>query len=146
VGRLTPKSVLLGLIAAELLPADTVAAPHVIPVLWIFGIGHSTYYGWHTDELPTDGVVTANEPCIAAPAAKVFRPTGRTRYKSEMYDWSGPTPAGEFCVAKGTKGVVKIDPAWDEDSCYPDRPIAIELVGGEHRGKVVAVSRNILRP
>ena len=39
---------------------------------------------------------------------------------------------GERVVtAQSTRGVVQSDAAWDEDSCYPDRPIRVRLDSGE---------------
>jgi hypothetical protein len=39
---------------------------------------------------------------------------------------------GERVVnAQSAHGVVQSDPAWDEDSCYPDRPIGVKLDSGE---------------
>ena len=39
---------------------------------------------------------------------------------------------GERVVtAQSTRGVVQSDVAWDEDSCYPDRPIRVRLDSGE---------------
>jgi hypothetical protein len=32
---------------------------------------------------------------------------------------------------QSTGAVVESDPAWDEDSCYPDRPIRVRLDSGE---------------
>jgi hypothetical protein len=34
-------------------------------------------------------------------------------------------------VANSRSGVVESDPAWDEDSCEPDRPIKVRLDSGE---------------
>jgi hypothetical protein len=39
---------------------------------------------------------------------------------------------GERVVTpQSTRAVVESDPAWDEDSCYPDRPIRVRLDSGE---------------
>jgi len=39
---------------------------------------------------------------------------------------------GEHVVtASSTSGVVEADPAWDEDSCEPDRPMKLRLDSGE---------------
>jgi hypothetical protein len=39
---------------------------------------------------------------------------------------------GERVVTvQSTRAVVQTDPAWDEDSCYPDRPIRVKLDSGE---------------
>src|SRR5690242_3156060 len=34
-------------------------------------------------------------------------------------------------TASSGLGVVEVDPAWDEDSCEPDRPIKLRLDSGE---------------
>jgi hypothetical protein len=34
-------------------------------------------------------------------------------------------------TAQSARGVVQSDPAWDEDSCDPDRPITVRLDSGE---------------
>ena len=48
---------------------------------------------------------------------------------------------GERVVtAQSTSGVVQSDPAWDEDSCYPERPVGIRLDSGE----VVSLPRQTL--
>ena len=43
-------------------------------------------------------------------------------------------------TAQTTHGVVQSDPAWDEDSCDPDRPISVRLDSGE----VVSLPRHSL--
>lgn len=43
-------------------------------------------------------------------------------------------------TAQGTRGVVQSDPAWDEDSCYPDRPVGVRLDSDE----VVSLPRQTL--
>jgi len=43
-------------------------------------------------------------------------------------------------TAQSTRGVVQSDPAWDEDSCYPDRPVNVRLDSGE----VVSLPRQTL--
>lgn len=48
---------------------------------------------------------------------------------------------GERVVtAQSTRGVVQSDPAWDEDSCYPDRPVGVRLDSRE----VVSLPRQTL--
>jgi hypothetical protein len=48
---------------------------------------------------------------------------------------------GERVVTvQSARGVVQSDTAWDEDSCYPDRPISIKLDSGE----VVSLPRQTL--
>jgi len=39
--------------------------------------------------------------------------------------------AGEHFVPKGQSGIVQDEPAWDEDSCDPNRGIKILLPSGE---------------
>lgn len=80
----------------------------------------------------------------AAPSGQAIRPTGRTGYKSVMYDW-GATPEGNLALTSGTSCVVAIDPAWDEDSCYESRPVAVKLTSGQSQGASVAVPRRLLR-
>lgn len=70
----------------------------------------------------------------AAPADQVIRKGERD------FEWPGSAPAGDILAVKGAQALVKRDPAWDEDSCYPERPVGIQLASGES----VAVSRNIL--
>ena len=43
-------------------------------------------------------------------------------------------------TAQTTHGVVQSDPAWDEDSCDPDRPISVRLDSGE----VISLPRHSL--
>src|SRR5512133_2150075 len=43
-------------------------------------------------------------------------------------------------TVQSTRGVVQSDPAWDEDSCYPDRPVSVRLDSGE----VVSLPRQTL--
>ncbi len=43
-------------------------------------------------------------------------------------------------IADSRSGVVQSDPAWDEDSCEPDRPIKLQLDSGE----VVSLPRRTL--
>jgi hypothetical protein len=48
---------------------------------------------------------------------------------------------GERVVtAESTRGMVQSDPAWDEDSCDPDRPISVKLDSGE----VISLRRHTL--
>ena len=49
-------------------------------------------------------------------------------------------PAGQDLVAKGQRGIVQDEPAWNEDSCDPDRPIEIALPSG----KSVSMPRRFL--
>jgi len=49
--------------------------------------------------------------------------------------------AGERVVtAQSTRGAVQSDPAWDEDSCDPDRPISVRLDSSE----VISLPRHTL--
>ena len=47
---------------------------------------------------------------------------------------------GHHVVPKDESGTVQEEPAWDEDSCDPDRPIKIVLISGAS----ISVPRNIL--
>jgi hypothetical protein len=47
---------------------------------------------------------------------------------------------GGDIVARSSLGTVQTDPAWDEDSCDPDRPITVALPSG----KSVSLPRHIL--
>ena len=71
-----------------------------------------TYYGPHSDLLRVGEHVTLSQ------------------------DFSGTGPV----VAKAQSGTVQEEPAWDEDSCNPDRPIKIVLTSGEP----ISVPRHIL--
>jgi hypothetical protein len=102
-------------------------------------------YGSHTSILPTGQRVVIAGDVRAAEARGIIKPTGFTDYKSTMYEWPASTPKGDYIVAAGTPGVVKIDPAWDEDCCYPDRPIAVELRDGRWTGATFALPRSRLR-
>lgn len=90
-------------------------------------------------------IVTLCNQFQAALADKAIRATGRTDCKSIMYEWDVVVPTGEYLVESGTPCVVTIDPAWDEDGCSRDRPIAIKLAAGKHKGLEVAVPRKLLR-
>ena len=48
--------------------------------------------------------------------------------------------AGDRSLVKTEVGVVQEEPAWDEDSCDPDRPIKIALASGE----IISVPRHVL--
>ncbi len=48
--------------------------------------------------------------------------------------------AGGETIAKSSSGTVQTDPAWDEDSCDPDRSITMALPSG----KSVSLPRHIL--
>jgi hypothetical protein len=84
-----------------------------VAAVWTYGSGERTYYGLHTGILHTGDTVVVAE------------------------DFSVP---GRTVVRSGTRGIVESDPAWDEDSCDPDRPISLKLASGE----LVSVPRHIL--
>jgi hypothetical protein len=48
--------------------------------------------------------------------------------------------AGDHSIAKAQAGIVQEEPAWDEDSCDPDRPIKVALASGE----VISVPRRVV--
>jgi len=84
-----------------------------VAAVWTYGSGERTYYGPHTGILHTGDTVVVAE------------------------DFSVP---GSTVVRSSTRGIVESDPAWDEDSCDPDRPISLRLASGE----LVSVPRHIL--
>jgi hypothetical protein len=84
-----------------------------VAAVWTYGSGERTYYGPHTGILHTGDTVAVAE------------------------DFSVP---GRAAVRSSTRGIVESDPAWDEDSCDPDRPISLKLASGE----LVSVPRHIL--
>jgi hypothetical protein len=49
-------------------------------------------------------------------------------------------PASGHLIPKAESGVVQSEPAWDEDSCDPDRPIKLAFPSGE----VASVPRHLL--
>jgi hypothetical protein len=106
-----------------------------VAILWIYSSQERTYYGAHTNILPSGVRVVLAREFRGAPAEQVIRPKG-----DKDFDWPGSAPAGDIIAAKNAQAVVKIDPAWDEDSCYPERPIAIQFASGES----VAVPRDVL--
>ena len=97
-----------------LVGAAVAGRSQLVPLLWMFRVGDSTYYGWHTN------ILHAGESVVLL----------------EEF-----TPPGHIALAKGTRGSVKSDPAWDEDSCDPDRPVSITISADD----TVAVPRHILR-
>ena len=84
-----------------------------VAAVWTYGSGERTYYGPHTGILHTGDTVVVAE------------------------DFSVP---GRAAVRSSTRGIVESDPAWDEDSCDPDRPITVALPSG----KSVSLPRHIL--
>src|SRR5438067_1971972 len=81
--------------------------------MWTYGSGERTYYGPHTGILHTgDSVAVAED--ISIPDAGL--------------------------VHRNTRGIVQADPAWDEDSCDPDRLIALQLSSDQR----VSVPRRVL--
>ena len=85
----------------------------VVAVVWISHLHEGTYYGPHTNVLPAGTrVLLADDYALA----------------------------GGGSIAKASSGIVKKDPAWDEDSCDPDRLVTVALSSGES----VSVPRRIL--
>jgi hypothetical protein len=72
----------------------------------------STYYGRQTNLLRVGEHVVFTEDCAV----------------------------GDQHISKAQAATVREEPAWDEDSCDPDRPIAVELSSGER----VSVPRHVL--
>jgi hypothetical protein len=78
-------------------------------------------------------------PLVAAAivANSWYRATERTYYGPH----SDILNIGERVVtAQSTQGIVQSDPAFDEDSCDPDRPISVRLDSGE----IIALARHSL--
>jgi hypothetical protein len=107
----------------------------ILAAVWIYESQERTYYGRHTNILPSGARVVLAREFRGAPADQVIRRKG-----DKDYDWPGSAPAGDILAPKDTQAVVEVDPAWDEDSCYPDRPVAIQLISDGS----VAVPRYIL--
>jgi hypothetical protein len=59
--------------------------------------------------------------------------------------WPDQAQGGMRRVLAGTGGIVVEETAHDEDDCYGDRPIVVELLDGAERGAVVLVARGVLR-
>jgi hypothetical protein len=85
----------------------------VAALVWITHVREATYYDSYSNILPV----------------------GTRIFVAEDF-----ASAGSDSVAKTTSAVVKTDPAWDEDSCDPERPITVTL----DSGRVVSVPRHIL--
>jgi hypothetical protein len=112
--RFAKRFVIIGVIFLALITVGVAERSRLIPLLWIFGVGESTYYGWHTNILHAgDSVVLLQEFA----------------------------PLGHVVLAKGTRATVRSDPAWDEDSCDPDRPVLITVSAAD----TVSVPRHALR-
>ena len=84
-----------------------------VAAVWTYSSGERTYYGPRTGILHTGDTVVVAE------------------------DFSVP---GRAAIRSSTRGIIESDPAWDEDSCDPDRPISLKLASGE----LVSVPRHIL--
>jgi hypothetical protein len=123
------------LFVGALVAGATFARPIVVGVCWMLGLGDSTYYGWHTSRLRAGDRVVLSQEFRVMPADQVIH------RKGDDYEWPGVAPAGDIVAPKGAQALVKVDPAWDEDSCYPTRPVAITLLPSNID---VAVPRTIL--
>jgi hypothetical protein len=89
------------------------AVASVAAVSWWSHLHEGTYYGPYTNILPAGTrVVVAQDYALV----------------------------GAETIAKSSSGTVQTDPAWDEDSCDPDRPITVALPSG----KSVSLPRHIL--
>lgn len=92
-----------------------------LAVLWAFGLigPELTYHGPYTNLLkPDQEVIIVGDGFV---------------------DQDGHS------VKVGTRGVVKVEPAWDDDSCSPRRSIVVVITAGDQEGKTVKVHRNQLR-
>jgi hypothetical protein len=102
--------------------------------------GYTLCYGPHSSLLaPGQRVVTAGD-VPAAVAKEVF--DGPARWGR----WTvRPEPGRPSALDSGTPCVVRVESAWDDDSCYPDRLISVTVLQGQHKGAVKAVARRHLR-
>ncbi|MGA7274241.1 MAG: hypothetical protein WBX14_05285 [Candidatus Udaeobacter sp.] len=110
---MTPASRWLKLLLKMAGIAFVVLVAGFLTLFWLERSGERTYYGPHTDILNVGEHVLTSE---------------------------GFTPPGHAVIPKAPRGIVQSDPAWDEDSCDPDRPINLRLDSGE----VISVPRHIL--
>ena len=67
----------------------------------------------------------ATERTYHGPHSDLLRPGERVT-AAENFATTGQRP-----IARGQNGIVQDEPAWDEDSCDPDRTIKIRLPSGE---------------
>src|SRR6266478_1405112 len=89
-----------------------VAIAGVVAISWWSHLHEGTYYGPYTNILPAGTrVVVAQDYALG----------------------------GGETIAKSSSATVQRDPAWDEDSCDPDRLIAVAF----HSGKSVFAPRRI---
>lgn len=90
--RSSKRSVIVGIIFLAVIAVGIVERSRFVPLLWIFGVGESTYHGWHTNILAAGDQVVLSEDFATSEGG---------------------------VVTKGIRAVVKTDPAWDKDSCDP---------------------------
>ncbi len=99
-----------------------------------------TYYGPYTSILTAGHVVVISRDLRVPAALEVFEGPaqwGRWTVQAE--------PDSTLALAPGTPCVVRVESAWDEDSCYPSRLVSVAILQGEHKGALVAVPREYLR-
>jgi hypothetical protein len=102
--------------------------------------GYTLCYGPHSSLLaPGQEVITADDVPAAVAREVVEGPArwGRWTVRAE--------PGKPSVLDSGTQCVVRVEPAWDDDSCYPDRMISVTVLQGQHKGAVKAVARRHLR-
>jgi hypothetical protein len=100
----------------------------------------STSYGPRTKVLPVGQHVFLISDQSVAQALEVFE--GSAAYgRWVVY----PKPGSRLMVTAGSIGVVRVDPAWDDDSCVHDRLISIKLKTGNQRDIIIATPRFLLR-
>jgi hypothetical protein len=90
-----------------------VALAGVVTVSWWSHLNEGTYNGPHTNILSAGTRVVIMQDYVLA---------------------------GGETIAKSSSGMVQTDPAWDEDSCDPNRPITLALPSGQS----VSLPRRIL--
>jgi len=105
----------------------------------------TTGYGPDTSRLSAGQGVVVLGDIRATLASKVIQPTADGRTKSTYFEYQTGAPGGEYALEAGTPGLVKIDPAHDDDDCLPGRLITVQVSAASHTGLVVALPRNRLR-
>ena len=104
-----------------------------------------TQNGPYTDLLPAGQCVVIATDSAAFAAGDVIK-VEQTRFGPHAeYQWPDREAAGTATVSAGTRGIVRMEPAWDDDSAYDNRAIAVEILDGPLKAITLAIPRNRLR-
>ena len=84
----------------------------------------------------------------------IARETGRLWASMPKRTWRSLLRVGQAVIIvgaaragpAGTRCVVVGESAWDDDSCYEGREIAVRVLVGDRAGEVLVVPRDRLRP